>query len=68
MQDTYSCVEQLPLALSVEDVANVLGIGRRQAYRLCHSKGFPCLNVGRRLIIPKPAFVKWMENPQKMEG
>lgn len=68
MRNAYSCAEQLPLSLTVEDVAKILGIGRRQAYQLCHSKGFPCIHVGRRMIIPKPGFLKWLESSYEMEG
>lgn len=38
---TYTSLEQLPLALSAEDVAQVLGISRANAYTLMHSKGLP---------------------------
>ena len=54
---------ELPLTLTVADVARVLGVSKQNASRLCHSKGFPCIQVGKRLIIPRPAFEKWMQNP-----
>ena len=68
MMDRYTHIDQLPLCLTVDEVARVLGIGKRQAYQLCHSKGFPCIKVGRRLIIPKPAFVQWMSSLHEKEG
>ena len=62
--DNITNIENLPLNLKVSDVARVLGISKNSAYDLCHSKGFPCIRVGkRRLIIPRPAFQKWLENP-----
>ena len=42
---TYTSLEQLPLALSADDVAQVLGISRANAYTLMHSKGFPTQNM-----------------------
>ena len=57
-------LEELPLALDVSDVSRVLGIGKANAYELCHSNNFPAVIVGRRIIIPKPAFIKWLENPK----
>ena len=42
---TYTSLEQLPLALSAEDVAQVLGISRANAYTLMHSKGFPTIKI-----------------------
>ncbi len=54
----------LPITLDVTDVADVLGMSKNKAYELCHSKGFPCVKVGKRkMIIPKPAFINWLNNP-----
>ena len=49
---TYTSLEQLPLALSAEDVAQVLGISRANAYTLMHSKGFPTIKIGKRMTVP----------------
>ena len=59
---TYTSLEQLPLALSAEDVAQVLGISRANAYTLMHSKGFPVLQVGKRLVVPKDKLLAWIES------
>ena len=60
-------VDELPLCLSVSDLAKALGIGKPNAYELCHSKNFPSVIIGKRIVIPKLAFVKWMENPNAEE-
>lgn len=52
---------ELPLSLTVEQVAGVLGIGRVQAYNLVRTEGFPKIKVGRRIVVPRQAFVNWME-------
>jgi hypothetical protein len=26
-----------------------------------HSEGFPVLNVGRRMVVPKTKFLEWLE-------
>lgn len=49
------------ITLSVEDVANVLGVSRATAYNLANSKGFPILRIGKRMVVPKAAFIKWIE-------
>lgn len=54
---------ELPLTLNVEHISKVLGLSKSKAYELCHSDGFPCVKVGKRMIIPRPAFEKWMDNP-----
>ena len=61
MTKTYTSLDQLPLALSAEDVAQVLGISRANAYALMHSKGFPTLKIGKHMTVPKGKLIAWME-------
>lgn len=65
MKTAYLTIEQLPLSLTVEDVSRVLGISKAGAYDLCHSEGFPSVIIGRRIVIPKLAFIEWMRNPKR---
>ena len=58
---TYTSLEQLPLALSAEDVAQVLGISRANAYTLMHSKGFPTIKIGKRMTVPKDKLIEWVD-------
>ena len=58
---TYTSLEQLPLALSAEDVAQVLGISRANAYTLMHSKGFPTIRIGKRMTVPKDKLIEWID-------
>jgi excisionase family DNA binding protein len=57
----YTSLEQLPLALSANDVAKVLGISRAKAYQLMHSKSFPTITIGKRMTVPKDKLIEWME-------
>lgn len=50
------------MAFTVEELATVLGISRSCAYKLIREPGFPVINVGRRVLIPRRALEKWMEN------
>lgn len=61
MKNDYTSYDQLPLALSAEDVSQVLGITRANAYALMHSKGFPTLKIGKRMTVPKDKLMEWME-------
>ena len=58
---TYTSLEQLPLALSAEDVAQVLGISRANAYTLMHSKGFQTIKIGKRMTVPKDKLIDWID-------
>ena len=42
----YKTYDELPLMLSVSQVADVLGIGRTNAYELVKEKDFPSLKIG----------------------
>lgn len=56
--------DELPLTLTVEEVAEILGICKANAYSLCHNENFPSVKVGNRFIVPRPAFELWMTNPK----
>ena len=61
MTTTYTSYEQLPLALNADDVAAVLGVSRANAYTIMHSKGFPTIVIGKRMIVPRDKFIEWMD-------
>ena len=56
----YTNYNDLPLMLSVPDVASVLGISRAGAYELVRSDSFPSLRIGSRIIVPKERFIEWI--------
>ena len=61
VDSTYTSYEQLPLALNADDMAAVLGVSRANAYTIMHSKGFPTIVIGKRMIVPKDKLLAWME-------
>ena len=60
-QTVYKSCDELPLMLSVPEVAAVLGISRAGAYELVRSDGFPALKIGNRIIVPKEKFIGWID-------
>lgn len=60
-QSKYKNYAELPLMLSVSEVAAVLGISRAGAYELARSRGFPSLTIGTRIVVPKDKFITWIE-------
>ena len=58
---TYQSLQELPLMLSMMDVASVLGISKAGAYTLAHSRYFPACRVGRRIVISQEKFLDWLE-------
>ena len=61
-QTTYKSYDELPLMLSVPEVAAVLGISRAGAYELVKSAGFPSLKIGSRIVVPKEKFIGWINS------
>jgi excisionase family DNA binding protein len=58
----YTSYDQLPLMLSVPEVAVVLGISRAGAYELARSDDFPALRIGNRIVVPKEKFIRWIDS------
>lgn len=67
VKETYRTFDELPLMLSVPQVAAVMGISRAGAYELVRSKGFPSITVGTRIIVPKEEFISWIHTQLKKE-
>jgi len=61
LKKTYTNYEELPLMLSVPEVAAVLGISRAGAYELAHSRDFPALRIGSRIVVPKDKLLLWID-------
>ncbi len=61
-QTIYKSYDELPLMLSVPEVAAVLGISRAGTYELVRSDGFPSLKIGCRIVVPKEKFIQWIND------
>lgn len=60
-QKCYKSYDELPLALSARDISAALCISRSGAYELMKREDFPSMHVGARIIVPKTAFIRWLE-------
>lgn len=52
------------LTLTVEETARILGIGRQLAYDRIKTGEIPVIKVGRRLLVPRRALEKLLEEPK----
>ena len=52
-KETFKSYEDLPLMLSVPEMATALGISRAGAYELARSESFRAPRIGTRTVIPK---------------
>ena len=60
MSKIYTSYDELPIMLSVPQLAAALGISRSSAYALARSEGFPALKIGSRIVIPKDKLQYWI--------
>ena len=61
-ESNYKNYDELPLFLNAAMVAKVLGIAPSSSYELMHEKDFPALRIGNRIVVPKEAFIRWVES------
>lgn len=50
------------VTMTVQEMAECLGIGRNMAYELVKNGKVPFLKIGRQIRIPKRAFDAWLAN------
>ena len=53
-KNSFTSVKELPIMLSISQVAAVLNISRASAYELAHCKNFPAMLVGCRIVVLGP--------------
>ncbi len=46
--------------IGVADVAAMLGVRRETIYEMARRGDFPCRRIGRRFLIPRDAFMEWL--------
>ena len=53
--------EELPLLLTVEELARTLRISRTMAYELVNRRDFPAVRIGRVIRVPRDALLRWLD-------
>ena len=61
LEGTYKSFDELPMMLNADQVSQALGISRAGAYQLMHTKGFPTLKIGKRMVVAKEKLLVWIE-------
>lgn len=57
----YNDISEMPLVLTVAEVAAVLGIGRHAAYELVQSGALPIIRIGKHIRVYRDALEKFLE-------
>ena len=64
----YKTKEEMPLFLTVLDLANLLGISRASAYELVRGENFPKLKIVQgRTIIPRDRLLEWLDEQTRYD-
>lgn len=58
--------ETMTMTITVEELGELLGISRSGAYALAKRPGFPCIRVGRRMLVLRERVNSWIENQLDM--
>ena len=67
-QSIYKSKDEMPMFLTVMDVANLLGISRASAYELVREDNFPKLKlVQGRTIIPRDRLLEWLDEQTRYD-
>ena len=67
-QSMYKSKEELPMFLTVMDLANLLGISRASAYELVREDNFPKLKIVQgRTIIPRDRLLEWLDDQTRYD-
>lgn len=53
------------VAMTVREFGTSLGIGRKKAYELVNSKGFPSFRIGRKVLINREGLKRWMQEQEE---
>ena len=67
-QSTFKNRDEMPMFLTVMDVANLLGISRASAYELVREDNVPKLKIVQgRTIIPRDRLLEWLDEQTRYD-
>ena len=67
-QSMFKSKDELPMFLTVMDVANLLGISRASAYELVREDNFTKLKIVQgRTIIPRDRLLEWLDEQTRYD-
>lgn len=54
-------VNREKLTLSVPEAAQIVGVSQSKMYEIVKIKGFPTIQIGRRLLVSAKGLERWIE-------
>ena len=50
------------LTLTVAEASEMLSISKVTLYQLTHRDDFPCIRIGKKMLIPRDKLIEWINN------
>lgn len=54
-------IKREKLTLSVPEAAQIVGVSQSKMYEIVKIKGFPTIQIGRRLLVSAKGLERWIE-------
>lgn len=64
---SFKSYDELPLFIKAETLSDVLGLSKSSAYELMREEGFPSVRISSRIVVPKEAFIEWINRRMGQE-
>ena len=61
----HTSQESLSIVLQAKDIQAILGISKGKTYELMNSVDFPTIFIGKRMVVPKDAFLDWLNDDKR---
>lgn len=61
MKATYKNYDELPIIMNADDIAKLVGISKANAYEIMHTKGFPTIKHGKRMVVMREDLFEWLD-------
>ena len=58
----FTSIDQIPCTMNADEVAAYLNVSKSGAYTVMHSKGFPVIHIGKRMVVLRDKFLQWVED------
>ena len=65
MEEVRSIFQDYPDVLTISQVAQALGIGRKAAYSLVHENKLGCVRVGKIIKVPKFCLEEYLQTARE---
>lgn len=67
-QPQYQHIDDLPDFCTLGELVQVLPISKASIYRVAERGQFPCIRIGRRIIISRESVKAWLEMNMEVNG